>query len=657
MISRLIASCFVVLIATASTLARGDDWLPIDLTDSALKGPVVEKDADAEVIFWEVRLDDDPKVGRIFSQYVRIKVFTERGRDREARIDIPYAGNFRVENVAARTIKPDGSIVELKREDVFDRTIVKFNGAKVNAKSFALPAVEPGAIIEYRWREVRPTTRYVRLPFQRELPVRRVTYHFRSNPYISGTMHMAYFQMPPAKLVKEGNEFYSATMTNVAAFQEEPRMPPEDQVRSWMLVYYRDEEKVSRAEFWPYLGKKAYEIFKPGMKVNGEVSRVAAEANGNATSPEEKLQRLFHYCRDKIKNAYSASSGLSAADRANLKENKAPADTLKYGVGTGLDIDLLFAALAAAAGFDARVALAADREDTFFDPTFPDPYFLSLISIAVKVGNGWRFFDPGSAYVPFGMLRWQEEGQEVLVTDPANPVFVNIPLSLPEKSKQLRTANFRLNEDGTLEGDVRVEHTGHLGAGMKRRYDDDSPPQREKTLRDGLKAQMSTAELSDVHIDNATDLVKPFVYTYHIRVPSYAERTGKRIFLQPAFFQHGLNALFPTRNRKYDIYFGYPWSEQDEITIDLPDGYALDTLDELRPAAMGGGSAEYQAGVYIKKEGHAITYRRSFFFGRGGTILFSVDQYAELKDYFDLLHQLDNYTITLKQTASAGSTN
>jgi hypothetical protein len=46
---------------------------------------------------------------------------------------------------------------------------------------------------------------------------------------------------------------------------------------------------------------------------------------------------------------------------------------------------------------------------------------------------------------------------------------------------------------------------------------------------------MSTAELSDIRIENVTDPVKPFVYAYHVRVPGYAQRTGKRLFLQPAF--------------------------------------------------------------------------------------------------------------------------
>ena len=57
-----------------------------------------------------------------------------------------------------------------------------------------------------------------------------------------------------------------------------------------------------------------------------------------------------------------------------------------------------------------------------------------------------------------------------------------------------------------------------------------------------IKAQMSTAELSDIRIENVTDPVKPFIYAFHVKVPGYAQRTGKRLFLQPAFFQRGLQS-------------------------------------------------------------------------------------------------------------------
>ena len=41
-----------------------------------------------------------------------------------------------------------------------------------------MPAVEPGCIIEYRWREVRVNSdaNYIRLQFQRDIPVQRVQY-------------------------------------------------------------------------------------------------------------------------------------------------------------------------------------------------------------------------------------------------------------------------------------------------------------------------------------------------------------------------------------------------------------------------------------------------------------------------------------------------
>ncbi|HLE63650.1 MAG TPA: DUF3857 domain-containing protein, partial [Pyrinomonadaceae bacterium] len=148
----------VSLALLTPAVIAGDDWLPIDPSELALKTPVVEKDADAEALFWEVRVADeldgsDPRT--VLRHYVRIKVFTERGRESQSQIDIPYLGNWSIKDIAARTIKPDGSIVEVKKEDILERVIVKDGGMKVKAKSFALPAVGPGSIIEYRWREVR----------------------------------------------------------------------------------------------------------------------------------------------------------------------------------------------------------------------------------------------------------------------------------------------------------------------------------------------------------------------------------------------------------------------------------------------------------------------------------------------------------------------
>ncbi|MFS8085124.1 MAG: hypothetical protein ACMG6H_05800, partial [Acidobacteriota bacterium] len=399
--------------------------------------------------------------------------------------------------------------------------------------------------------------------------------------------------------------------------------------------------------FWNAFGKKVYDDTKSGLKIRDEIRQLTTAALGDAATDEQKLQKLLTFVRTKIKNTDSDTSGLTPADRAKLKENKSPVDTLKRGMGTESDINLLFGAMAAAAGFDVRMVRVGNRNKAFFSTRLTVPYFLSSYDIAVKIGSAWRIIDPSSPYVPLDMLLWQEEGEQALVTDPKESTFVKTPMSSPEKSLEKRTAKLKVTEDGTIEGDVRIEYSGHLGIDLKNLNDDDSPEQREQNLRDKIKERMSTAEISQIRIENVTDPDKPFVYAYHIRVPGYAQRTGKRLFLQPGFFEHGKGPLFSASERKYEIYFHYPWSEQDDVTIELPPGFALDNADQ--PAPFGSPPVtQYRVTMGITKDGRTLIYRRNFFFGGGDQILFPANTYAALKQLFDAVNTADNHTITFK---------
>ncbi len=641
------------LFACAAAPVFADDWKPIDPAHLVMKAPTVEKDADAEVIFWEVRVQDEFDGGDLRSverHYVRIKVFTERGKESQSKVDIAYRNRGKISDIAGRTIKPDGTITELKKDSVFERTIVKAGDIKVKVKSFAMPAVEPGCIIEYRWKETRDIAFYMRLHFQRAIPVQMVKYYLKplSLPGLNLGMRSMSFRVDFDRFVKEKDGYYSVQQNNVPAFHEEPRMPPEDQVRPWMLVYYSKDRKLAPAEFWQEYGKEVYEEFKGAMKPNDEVRKTAAEIVGDASTPDQKLDRLYEFCRTKMKNINDDANGMTPDDRAKLKDNRSPADTLKRGMGKGKDLNLLFGAFASALGFDARVANLADRSDIFFDVNIPDDYFLQFYIIAVKVGEAWRFYDASRPYILPGMLQWQFEGQQALISDAKKPTFVSTPLAGPDKSLQKRTANLVLSEDGTIEGDVRIEYTGHSGAERKEYNDDESPAKREETLRDMIKGRMSTAELSNIKIENVTDRAKPFIYSFHVRVPGYAQRTGKRLFLQPEFFQRGIGPLFPTSERKHSVYFHYPWSEDDTVEISLPAGFALDNADAPDGfTASNVGKYEVHIGVTTDKK--ALLYQRKFFFGANGNLVFLQPSYPQLKLIFDAVHERDNHTITLKQ--------
>ena len=123
----------------------------------------------------------------ILSHYIRIKICTEHGKEKYSKVEIEQFGKRHVTDIGGHTIKPDGTVIYLKKDGIFDRELVRAKGQKVRGKTFTLPNVEVGDIIEYRYREHRDNelANYMRLYFQRDLPMWNVTYHVKplNSPY------------------------------------------------------------------------------------------------------------------------------------------------------------------------------------------------------------------------------------------------------------------------------------------------------------------------------------------------------------------------------------------------------------------------------------------------------------------------------------------
>src|ERR1700680_237039 len=98
-------------------------WLPITDAERNMKAPVVDKDAGVEALFWRVHVRDEVVGGRdlqrVFYNYVRLKIFDEKGKEKAATIDLPFSKKISIQYVAGRTIKGDGTEIELKKDSVY----------------------------------------------------------------------------------------------------------------------------------------------------------------------------------------------------------------------------------------------------------------------------------------------------------------------------------------------------------------------------------------------------------------------------------------------------------------------------------------------------------------------------------------------------------
>lgn len=623
------------------------EWRPVTPAEIQMKTPQVEPDADAEAIFWEVRLDDKKSSKLSYKHYVRVKIFTERGREKFSKFDIPFLKGKKVENVAARVIKSDGSIVELQPGDIFERDIVTVRKVKIKAKSFAVPGIEPGAIVEYQYDEsIRgDSVSGERLVFQRDIPMQKVTYYVR--PYAGTNLKYNFYNMPETRFTEDraNKGFYVATMHNVPSLKEEPYMPPDDEVKRWVYLQYQN---IGTLFQWSFLSTGYGDFLKKVSKPNREIKQKVAELTAGISTDEEKLRKLYDFTQRQIKNI-SYDRSITEEQRENVKIKDAD-DVLKNGMGNAAYIDLLFASLARAAGFDVNIVLSGDRSDNFFNPNkYPFPAFIRPASIAVKIGDEWKFYNPGTPYLPFGRLVWYEEDTVAMLIGDGGFIWKTTPLSEHSQSPAKRTGKFKLSEDGTLEGTARVEYNGHQAITRRREGFMDSHNKREEDFKDEIKGRLSTAEISALSIENFEDASKPLVYSFKVRIPNYAQKTGRRVFFQPGFFEHGSNPLFSASTRTHAIYFPYPWSEQDEIEIEMPKGFELENAESPSEIADTNKIGGLKINMGIVKDTNTLKYNRSFYFGGGNYILFPVTAYQPLKNLFDEFHKSNSHPLTLRQ--------
>ena len=133
----------------------------------------------------------------------------------------------------------------------------------------------------------------MRMVFQHDVPVRSKAYYFK--PALNTTYLR--FNMEDTKFVKDKNGFYKAAMENIPALKEEPQMPPEDEVRSWLLLYYtRENRKTANAsDFWSRAGGaivhnwQIKDTLKPGKEMKAAAASIAA-----ASSSAKANDRLFN---------------------------------------------------------------------------------------------------------------------------------------------------------------------------------------------------------------------------------------------------------------------------------------------------------------------------------------------------------------------------
>jgi len=625
---------FAILSLTLPALPAVE-WRTATPEELALKQSKIDPNADAEMLLRDVSIDTT------VTTYVRYKIFNERGREKYSNVRIEYSGDKHVTGVAGRTIHSDGAIFELEKDAIFDKLEAKAGNVKVKVLSFAMPAVEPGSIVEYTWKEDAVGFGAL-LPVQMEIPVAEVNYHF--NPAFSsgpqGSLNFLAFHCKPEK-VSEKYGFSRLTVRGVPAYVKEPFSPPELSSKQWILLIYGPPDN---SGYWDWYGKEEFKEVKERLKVTGEIKRLAAEIATGKTE-EEKIAQMAEYCRKNITNL--GNEELTTEQREQARINKTTANTLNRQTGTPMDIHLAFIALAQAAGFDARLAVVAGRRRFLFNPDIHAGSFLHNFDTAVLLNGKWKLYDVSNEFTPLGTLSWEEQGSYALVLDAESSQWINTPLLSPKETRVERMAELALSPDGDIEGTVRELFWGNEANSFRVAHTHQTAAERQECVAAQIHKLYPDAEVSQIVVTISPDVTLPVGFNAHLRMKVYAQRTGKRLLIRPSFFAANAEPYFTSENRNNSIYFKYPWSEIDNVVFSLPAGYELDHAEMPAPFSFQP-LGSFATRAYVNHTTNTLTFQREFSFGSDQLLRFQVDAYPIIKATFDQMRNNDTRVMALQ---------
>jgi hypothetical protein len=652
-------------IACLHAARAGDDWLPVPAEDLALKDNPAQPGADAMILYRRshvdakrVNTDEDSD-----EEYFRIKVFTARGATEESKVRIFFSKeNSDVKDIRARTIEPDGRIVNFDG-NVMEETIATKSGSAYLAKTVQVPEVQPGCIIEYKYRHqyrLEPGAIVHYLHAQTWTVSGRLFTRdasFSINPFVprsvfDPTLYFRTAGLPKGSLPqKQGNGWYLMEVHNIPGIEEEPLMPPARALEARVEFFYREKDQPggeTTEQYWNRMGKKWSDELDKFLNKKSVLEKELSQTVAASDAPEVKLGKIYARVQKIRDLSYEPSKTKVEKKGENIQSDENVEDVLKHGYATGRQINWFFIGLARAAGFDAFEVYLVPRNRDRFTPEGQNTRQLEADIVWARAGGKEYWLNPSALFYPFGMLPWYEtESKGVRVTK-QGAEFVETPAAASSDATISRRVDLELKDDGSARGKLLVDLAGQSGALRRTRSRRDDETGRQKSIEREVKGWLpagSTFEMTS--IGNWDDTSLPVHIEGTVTVPQMGSAAGHRMLVPLALFRTSFRADFETERRVNPVYFSFRIEEKDDLKIHGPAGYKVETIPP-RKVINPGTTMAYE--ITPSEDGGGIEVKRHFTLN---DIHFPVDSYAALRSFFNLVKSNDEAQVVLQNAETA----
>jgi transglutaminase-like putative cysteine protease len=432
-----------------------------------------------------------------------------------------------------------------------------------------------------------------------------------------------------------GKKVYTWEMQNLPAKKEEPLSPTWEQIVPYVMIAPSDFEAEGykgNMSTWEGFSRFIFELSKGRDVLPDEVKKKVHDLTDNLQTPKEKISVLYQYLQKNTRyiSIQLGIGGLQPFD-ATYVANK------RYGDCKALSNFMV--ALLKEAGIKANnVPILSGINETYIVKDFSTDQFNHQIA-CVPLKNDTVWLECTDHELPAGYLSGFTADRWGLLVDENGGTLVHTPKYGLKDNLQVRKISAILNLEGNLAASINTNYKAEQQDRLQGDLEYKSKDELLKELKSGIS--LPTYDITHFDYTERKDKIPPSIdESLELTANSYAQVSGKRLFINPNILNRSNTKLKTDAERKYDILLHYEYKDVDTIEIKIPPGYLPEsTPPDIRLENKFG---KYISSIQVLPEKILYYRSREQFSGR-----FPSKDYSDLVDYFDKIYKSDRSKIVL----------
>jgi hypothetical protein len=564
---------------------------------------------------------------------VIMKIFNRRGHS-YAEVSSPFYHRGEKVEVRGRTKKKDGTIVELKPEDIHEIMASK----ELKRKRFTLPGVEDGCLIQYEI--MRSSQRYnlsgIRY-FQEEEPVLLS----RFNLIAPKDLQVIYYDSPPGILDtakktpvhSEKTVLHTFVKRDLLAEETEANMPPLFRYSpslAFSITTPEAEEELTSS--WENISRWYHETLESHFTPTGEMKKLAKRLAGQSISEREKTEKIFYFIQSHFKVEFPSRSIFDPA-----------LTTFNNQVGSSAEVTGMLYALLKSVEIHSTPVLVPDKRIVIDVPDVPMLDWFTHLLLKVDVDGEEIWLDPGSGANSLNFISEAHQGVDGLLVQESNGKLIRTPQTSYSENLKRCVMDAELKADGIIHCKSREIYSPPRSSGIKEHLLRQTILERKNHLAKKVRQFCPGAMLDTFWLDGLNDYGVDFEINLWFGSSHYIQKDDSLLYFNPNILNRDLTAKdFAELTRIFPIMFEQVETDVDSMIIHFPASYKV--VDLPGPVDLKNDFGEFS--THYKTQNNQIIYTRTMIIKK---LMLSQDIYKDVKEFFNRIFQEDQKFIILRK--------